>query len=117
MTRNALFSILLLAGVWIILRENLTLAEAAVGILLGACCVFFSSWLLPFPKIEVINPFRMALYPFYLIGQIYAAGFSAVKYVFTDSDAEIVRVKTRLPNNFTRILLANSITLIPGSIS
>ena len=117
MGRNTVFSVLLLALIWLILRESFSLIDIATGIIAGACCFYIYIRFLPFSKMEKINLFRLAAYPFYLIWQVYSAGFGAIKLVFTDADAGVVEIKTRLSNVMLRTILANSITLIPGSIS
>ena len=57
------------------------------------------------------------MYPFYLIGQIYLAGFSAIKLILSQPKVDIVQVKTSVTNEFLKVILANSITLIPGTVS
>ena len=130
MNRNTIFLILLLTVVWIIFRENFSVFTVITGIISSACCVYFYRRLLPLlrireplnaktkmARVQTVNPLRLVLYPLYLITQVYLAGFSAIKLIFSDADAEIVEVKTRISDNFVRTILANSITLIPGSIS
>jgi len=117
LNRNAFFSILLLTLVWIVLRENFSVFEAGAGVVIGICCLYFCRRYLPFPKFGKINFFLIFFYPFYLIFQIYLSGFNVIKLIFTDAQADIVEVKTKIKNDFARAVLANSITLIPGSIS
>jgi len=117
LNKNSLYAILLLTVIWVILRESITIPEAAAGIVISTCCVFFCRRLLPFSNFETINLLKLAVYPFYLIGQVYLAGFNAIKLILTDADADIIKVKTQISNSLLRTILANSITLIPGSIS
>ena len=117
LNRITFFAILLLTLLWVILRENITVPEAVTGAIAGCACLFFCRKYLPFSKIENIRPLRLALYPFYLIGQVYLAGIGAIKIILTNADAEIIEVKTQVKNPFLRTILANSITLIPGSVS
>ena len=117
MNRITFFAILLLTLLWVILRENITVPEAVTGAIAGCACLFFCRKYLPFSKIENIRPLRLALYPFYIIGQVYLAGFNTIKLILSEADADIIEVKTQISNVFLRTLLANSITLIPGSIT
>ena len=72
--------------------------------------------LLPQTWITNVNLAKLILYPFYLIGQMYLACFSAMKFVITDVDIDVAQVKTRLKDGLLRTLLANSITLTPGTV-
>ena len=117
MGKNTLFAIFSLAVVWLVLRENFTLPEAAAGIAAGACSVFFCRRFLPVSKSADIRLLRLAAYPFYLIAQVYAAGFKTIAIILKGADADIVEVKTKLASPLLRALLAGSITLVPGSIS
>ena len=117
LNRNTVFATLLLTIFWMIIRENFTIFEAAAGIIFSVCCLFFCYRLLPFSKINKFNILKLIIYPFYLFMQIYLAGFNAIKLILTDADADIFEIKTRISSSFLRTILANSITLIPGSVS
>lgn len=60
--------------------------------------------------------FTLLLYFCYLLGQIYVAGFSVIKMIFVGAKAYMYTTKTTLQNDTLRIILADSITLTPGSI-
>jgi multicomponent Na+:H+ antiporter subunit E len=90
----------------------------AIGIVLSFGVIFICHRLLPLPKIlKDINLFKIVFYPFYLVVQVYLSAFNAIKLIFTGADASIIEVKTQLSNSFLKTILANSITLTPGSIS
>jgi len=57
------------------------------------------------------------LYLFYLIGQIYIGGISAIKIILFGAHVEIVKIQTHIRNKVLRTILVNSITLVPGSVS
>jgi len=67
-------------------------------------------------KVDNVRFTRLAMYPLFLIGQIYLAGFHVVKLIFTGAEVEIIDVKTDIENESLRILLVDSVTLTPGSI-
>jgi len=48
---------------------------------------------------------------------VYLSGFNAIKLIITGADAGTIEVKTQLSSGFLRTLLANSITLTPGTVS
>ena len=117
MNRNALYAVLLLTFVWSILRESFSILTVAAGIVISALCIFFCHKFLPLPRTPELHVLRLAVYPFFLIWQVYVAGLSAIKLILTDAHVEIVEIKTGLSSLFLRIVLVNSITLVPGSVS
>ena len=117
MSRNSIYATIILATVWIILRESLTVYEVATGLAVSAGCLFLCHRLLPLSKSAHFRPLRLAAYLLYLVGQVYIAGFSAIKTMLLGAHAEIVEVKTGLTDKFLRTILVNSITLVPGSVS
>ena len=103
--------------IWVILSENTDPLSIAAGVVVSFVAVHLSARFLPVPKISGISLFRLALYPFFIIWQIYLAGLNAMGLVIKGSVVNIVRIKTELTNDFTKTLLANSITLTPGTIT
>jgi len=114
---NTLYAIFLLTAVWVILCENFSLFSVITGVIISAGCLLFCRKLLPFPKIKSINLFRLAIYFLYLITQMYLAGILIIKIILTGADTDVIKVKTQIKSGFLRTLLANSITLIPGTVS
>jgi len=108
-------AIVTLSVTWIIFSENFSLVTAIIGVIFSVACIHISFRLLPLPAIGSINVFRLVLYPFYLIGQIYLTGFSAMKLILMGASTNVVVTKTSITNNFLRMLLANAITLTPGT--
>jgi len=106
-----------LTTIWIILIERATLYTIGAGLAVSVVCVFFSGKFLPMEKLAGINYFRFILYIFYLIVQMYISAISAVKLVIKGARTEIVEVSTEIKNEFLRVMLANSITLVPGSVT
>jgi len=117
MIKNSVFAVLLLTFVWVILRESLAVSTIATGVVLSVGCVYFCRKFLPLPKTSDIRLFMFALYLPFLLGQVYIAGFSAIKLLITGARVEVVEVKTTISNLFLRTVLCNSITLVPGSVS
>ena len=89
----------------------------ATGIAISGGVVYFYRKYLPLNKITGVSFLKLAMYSFYLVGQIYIAGFNAIKLILTDAKADIVVVKTKITNELLRVALANSITLTPGTVS
>ena len=107
----------LFAVVWIILTESISLWSVAAGIVISSVCVYCCHRFLALEKIADVNFGRLFLYVFYLVGQIYIAGFAAIKLIVVGAKADIVTVGTDIESDFLKVLLANSITLTPGTLT
>lgn len=116
MNRRTIFAILALTAVWLIFIEEISLQNALIGVGMSAGCMFFIKKFLPFKEINNINFWKLATFPFYLIAQIYVAGFHIIKIVITGSTVDIVSLETKIKDEALKIILVDSITLTPGSI-
>ena len=116
MRKNGVFSFLLLLLIWLVLNEDISLFTAGLGIIFSLACLWLGQVFLPFKKVSEVNFARFALYPIYLLGQIYLAGFNVMKLIVTGGTVEIVEVETHLDSEFLKVMLCHSITLTPGTI-
>jgi len=108
-----------LAIMWIVLTETFSWQSLAIGMVIAVFCVYFSDKFLPDAKKEAdtIRFSKLIFYPFYLIGQVYLAGFSMLRFIITGANFEFIPVKTTLKSEPLKILLMDSMTFVPGSIS
>ena len=111
-----IFIVLALACVWILLREELTRTTVATGLIFAAAVHFFCCRALPAQDLSSVRFSKLVTYPFFLIGQVYVAGFHVIKLIFTGADAEIIQVKTNIESEALRVILVDSVTLTPGSV-
>lgn len=107
---------------WLGLTESFTRREAALGMLVAIASLLFTNTVILGGKNYVTQfnlPLTTALiYAGYLLYQIYATGLSATKRVLTGhTRVYIVEIDTTLDNDFLVSLLANSITLTPGTVT
>jgi len=102
--------------VWLIFTEEISWPNTAIGVLASFICLHFVARFLPFKGLDNINFRKLAAFPFYLIAQIYVAGFQVIKTVLTGSKVDIVTVKTKITEEALKIILVDSITLTPGSV-
>ena len=116
MNKNGMLMTLSLTLLWIILQESFYIFTILMGVVLSVVCVFICTKLLPLKKIANIKAGKLVAYIFYLIGQIYLAGFNVIKIIFTGAEVDIVDIKTNISNDTLRVILADSITLTPGTI-
>jgi len=116
LNRGDAYLAVLLAAVWVVLCGDLSLTNVVTGVLVGFACMYFCHKFIPLNVISV-DFFKLVTYPFYLVGQVYVAGFAATKIILTGASVGIVEVKTKITDNFLKVVLVNSITLIPGSVT
>lgn len=113
--------IILLTIIWIILFEYFTPFIFASGLLIAVLVVLFTDRFLLKGNYEhsyVIGFGTLIRYSIRLIVEIYLAGVAVIPTIIKgDADVEIVRVETKLRDELLIDILANSITLTPGTVS
>ena len=115
--KHTFFVLLALTVVWMILMEEISWRSLGMGMLTVMACMHFGNRFLPYEEIKDVNFFKLATYPLFLVGQIYAAGWQVIKVIFLGYKMDIITMETGLKNEALRIIMAESITLIPGSVS
>ena len=116
MGRHTLFVYIALTLVWIVLVEEISWRSLAMGMFFTIICLHFAGKFLPYEEIRRVNFFRLITFPFFLVGQIYASGFVVIKIILKGHKLDIVTVRTKIQNETLRVMLADTITLTPGSI-
>lgn len=115
---------ILLFLLWIVFNGRITLEVALSGLLAAAAVYWFICRFMDFSlKDELLyvrKGFYFIQYLFCLIREIVAANFAAMRLVLSSSreiEPCIVQFDTDLRKNLSRSILANSITLTPGTIT
>ena len=110
--------------IWVIFNGQLTLEIAAFGLIIAGIMYWFTCKFLGYnPKTDlkmVKKLFQILHYVFVLIKEIIKANFAVIKMITSsryEIEPAVVRFKTDLKTTPARILLANSITLTPGTIT
>lgn len=115
---------ILLFLLWVILNGKFTLEIAIFGIVIVTaiyifmikCLEYSPSGDLSFLK----NGFRVIVYVFVLFWEIIKATIEVVKFVFSPNieiSPQIVFFRVPLKSEFLKSILANSITITPGTIT
>ena len=107
--------------IWIIFNGQFTWEIAAFGVAVSALisCKFLGYS----PRTDILffkKMFRVLQYVFVLIKEIIKANFAVIRMITSsryEIEPAVVRFKTNLKTTPARILLANSITLTPGTIT
>ncbi len=109
---------------WIIFAGDFTLEIAVFGALIALVVFAFQCKFLDHSVEKEIGLYRNSLwmirYLFILVLEILKANIGVMGLILTpkyEAEPIIVHFKTDLTSNFAKVLLANSITLTPGTIS
>ena len=109
---------------WLVLNGRITVEICIFGVVIAAAVYGFAVYALGFsPKNEKRLWKRLGLYAVYtvvLMGEIFKANFKVMKVILMphpDYHPAIIRVKVPLKKQISRVFLANSITLTPGTVT
>jgi multicomponent Na+:H+ antiporter subunit E len=124
MLRAAVLFVLLL-GFWQALSGRLDPLFIGMGIVFSALVTWFGLRLLddvlpPTPRAERVDVLQLLLYSVWLLSRIPPAGIAIARVVLDPRHPPrpgVVRFRTQLRSPAARTLLANSITLVPGTIT
>jgi len=110
--------------IWIIFNGQFTWEIAAFGVVIaGFMYLFICKFMNYKPKTDLIlckKFFLIIQYVFLLVKEIIKANFAVIRMIMSsryEIEPAVVRFKTTLKSAPARILLANSITLTPGTIT
>lgn len=110
--------------IWVIFNGQLTWEIAAFGVVIAAVMYLFICRFMGYkPEMDLLlcRKFLLILqYVFVLVREIVKANYAVMKLILSsryEIEPVIVKFKTDLKTTPARILLANSITLTPGTIT
>lgn len=110
--------------IWIIFNGQFTLEIAAFGpVIAGALYLFICRFLDYRPADDILLCKRFFLllhYAFTLVVEILKANGTVFRMIYSEKysfEPAVVHFRTTLKTTFARVLLANSITLTPGTIT
>ncbi len=109
---------------WIVFNERLTVEVALLGAAVSALVYWFTVKFMDYsPKKEwraVCKAGRGLRYAASLILEIFKANFGVMRFIISpkyEVEPQLVYLKTKLEKDVSRTVLANSITLTPGTIT
>lgn len=109
---------------WIVLNGRVTVEICLIGVVLTAAIYAFCVYALGYhPKHERKILRRLAMYAVYivmLVWEIFKANFAVLRVILKKPhhyEPGIVRLRVPLKENISRVLLSNSITLTPGTVT
>ena len=110
---------------WVIFNQAFTLEIAIFGIVISAALYAFACKFMGFSVKKDLFIVKkvplMIAYFFTILKEVYKANVTIIKFFFRDGrikrEPVIVSFKTSLKTKMAKMLLANSITLTPGTIT
>lgn len=107
---------------WLILAQRITLETVILGYIVSYCIFKFNEEILCIndKSISLKKGKYILTYCFYLVKEVFKSNFHVAKIVLSPKmniSPSIVTFKTKLNSNFLRTILANSITLTPGTLT
>ena len=116
MGKRTLFAMLALTGVWVILMESISWQNVAVGMFFSMVCMHLIGKFFNFEDITDVAFYKLALYPLWLVVRIYADAFFMIRLIFGKAKWGVETYRLDLDSEVLRTILADSITLTPGSV-
>lgn len=109
---------------YMLLTIDFSAPGMAIGALLSVAVSVFSSKMLYDPagesleEVRIPGPLRLASYLLFLLLSIYKASFRYMLHIIrNDEEPAALKIKLHTSNPFVVSLIANSITLTPGTIT
>jgi len=109
---------------WIIFNGNITLEIVIFGVVIAAIMFAFMCKFMDYSLKKEVNVYKKSVwflaYIILLIREIIKANLAIIPKILTveeEMEPCLVKFRTSLKSDFTRMLLANSITLTPGTIT
>lgn len=114
------FWTILLFLMWMILTANLEIANILIGLGVSFVISVLYSKMFVHERVEMINPYYFGVYLLILIKNLIISNIQiALRTLSPDMklSPRVVEVKTTLKSDWKKLLLANSITLTPGTLT
>lgn len=115
---------ILLLLIWFIFNGKITVELTVLGIILCACIYLFMCKFMDYSIKQDIAIMEKSLFFLYYIGvlivEIVKSNLQVMHLVLSDREVAepvIIEYRTRLKTRIGRVILANSITLTPGTIT
>lgn len=121
--KKRLAEFMVIFSMWILLTWSLKLQDIMAGVVVALIVTIITRKLFPQDVVRLFNPRRFffaVIYGPYLIYYILLANLDVAYRVlnpFLPIKPGIVKVKTSLTSDFAKTILANSITLTPGTLT
>ena len=112
--------IALLFGIWLILTNSIAFANIVVGLIVSVSIALLYTRSFKSDDVETISPYWLGIYIVVFLKNIILSNIQISKRILRKDmrlAPAIVAVKTDLKSDWKKLLLANSITLTPGTLT
>ena len=110
----------LLFIMWLILTANIQIANLLIGAAISFSVALLYLKIFTHKEFESINIYYLGQYAVILVKNLIISNFQIAKRILSPNmnlSPAIVAVKTELKSDWKKLLLANSITLTPGTLT
>lgn len=119
-SRRVILSILL-TFIWCVLNEKFNIVTILGGIFVSIVTFFILKLIQPDVKKTYsynISVLRLIFFIFIVIKEIYVSAFKAIKHILKNEiNPQFVATSTRIKRPWLQALIANAITLTPGTVT
>jgi len=115
-----LFWSILLFVLWLVLTSNFQMANILIGAAVSFSIALLYTKLFVHKAFEFISPVWLMVYLFVLLKSLILSNLQISKRILRPDmklSPAIIAVKTNLESDWKKLLLANSITLTPGTLT
>jgi len=115
-----LFWTILLFALWMVLTSNVQIFNIVVGLAVSFSIALLYTKLFMHKAFEFISPVWFMVYLYVLLKNLILSNIQISKRILRPDmklSPAIVAVKTNLESDWKKLLLANSITLTPGTLT
>ncbi|WIF95862.1 Na+/H+ antiporter subunit E [Caminicella sporogenes] len=116
--------LLIFLSFWLMLSEKIDIESLLIGCVISFAVYYLNrDFIIFFSEKKFLNIQRLVYliqYLFLLLKEIIVANFQVARIVLSRElkiSPKVVKFKTKLKNDLTKTILANSITLTPGTLS
>jgi multicomponent Na+:H+ antiporter subunit E len=115
-------AVAVLFGLWVLLSGKLDVFHLGMGVLAVAFAVWQGRGLAPMqlPGEPALRIWRMVPYTFWLFGQMILSALHVAQVVIRPRDhldPQLIQFRSQQPSLLAEVILANSITLTPGTLT
>lgn len=118
-----IYTFIVMFIIWMAFTTSLEPAELITGVIISLILALFTDRIFSCCGLKVLMPHKIIYfiqYFFVFMIALFKSNFDIAKRVLTPSlpiNPGIVKFNTKLTNSFARLVLANSITLTPGTLT
>lgn len=111
---------MLLAAIYLVLTETFTVQNAAVGLIVSVLALYLTNTLFLKQKIRISlnHAGHYTVFVCCLFGMIFKSAVLSFGFITAkNTGVKVIRYKTTLSSDYLKSMLANAVTLTPGTVT